>query len=109
MLLVLFALVSVAVGWVELGLATTALWLALTGFALRGRGRAQRGLDALLAVTAAWSVAASRAFAGPALRWTAVGDGVALAAIALVALVVREIQLARRLAAAGAWLHAGAP
>lgn len=109
LLLVLFALVRVAPGWLELGFATTALVLALTGFALRGRGSAQRGLDAVLALTAAWSIVASRAFAGPVLRWTAVGDGIALGSVALVALVVRELELAQRLAAAGAWLHAGAP
>lgn len=108
-LLVLFALVQVATGWLELGFGCASLVLALTGFALRGRGAAQRWLDALMAVIAAWSIVSSRAFAGPALRWVAVGDGITLVGLALLALVVREVQLARRLADAGGWLRAGAP
>jgi hypothetical protein len=108
-LVVVFALQSVAVGWITLGCACTALILALFDFAGRGRSPAARRVDVTVAVLAAWTIVAARAFSPPAVRWIAFGDGTGLASLGLLALLVRERELARQLAVGRAWLRTGAP
>jgi hypothetical protein len=78
-------------GW--LGLAVGALVVAtvLGAFVARGRGAAQRALDACVLLTGAWTIVASRSFAGVDLKWLSFSSGAVMVLFAFVGLIVHEV------------------
>lgn len=71
----------------------------LCSFALRGRGVAQRSLDGLLLVLAAWTIVASRCFGAPQLKWLTFANGATFVLLGVIGLVLHEtltqLELAR--------------
>lgn len=93
-----FAFSGDVVRWVGLGVGCAAVLLALGGFAVRGRGAGQRGLDLLSALVGGWLIVAARAFSAPeTVKWLCFADAVALAGLALAGLVLRELTALRGL------------
>jgi hypothetical protein len=80
-------------GWIALAVGSCLAATVLVAFAMRGRGIVQRLLDVAILVLCAWTIVASRAFAGQALHWLTFASGVLLTTLAVVALVVHEALL----------------
>ncbi len=79
------------IGWLALANGALILLTILSAFALRGRGVAQRVLDAFGFATAVWTVVASRCFAGADLRWLTFANGALMALLAFTGLIVHEV------------------
>lgn len=92
---------SATVSWLGLGVGALVVCTVACAFLFRGRGRAQRAFDGATALAGAWTIVASRAFAGAGERWLMFSCGALLAALAVQALAVHEANLeaAVRLAA----------
>lgn len=84
-------------GWVALGVGIAVVLVDLVGFAVRGRGVAQRAFDACLLLVGVWCVVESRCFGGLALKWLTFADGVLLVIFSFAGLVVHEVMLERAL------------
>jgi hypothetical protein len=83
-----------AAGWIGLGVGAITALSTLVAFAVRGRGLLQRLLDGVLVLLGAWTVVASRAFAGDgSLKWLMFSAGVALLALAVQGLIAHEVML----------------
>ena len=79
-------------GW--LALAVGCAWVVMAvlwAFATRGRGRAQRVLDAAVLLVGGWSIIAGRAFRLATVKWLTFADGVLLITISLIGLVSSEL------------------
>lgn len=85
------------VRWLALGIGCTAASVTLVCFAFRGRGAAQRSLDSVIALLAAWTIVAACAFTGGALRWLSFSEGAALCGLAVLGLVLNEALLEHQL------------
>jgi hypothetical protein len=88
-----FAFSARALGWVGLGMGCAVVLVVLIGFAIRGRGIAQRCIDALQFATGAFTVVAARVFHGATLHWLTLAEGATLAALAVIGLVIHEVYL----------------
>jgi hypothetical protein len=79
------------VSGIALGVGCIAVLTVLGGFATAGRGSLQRGIDVLVLAGGAWTIVASRVFAGPALnKWLSVADGAMLLCLGLCGLIAHE-------------------
>ena len=85
------------VGWVALGVGSVTILVTAAAFPARGRGAAQRYLDALSALLGAWTVLAACAFAGDALRWLSFAGAALLFALGLAGLIAHEALMERAL------------
>jgi hypothetical protein len=88
-----FAFGSEVLGWVGLAAGCVILLTVLVAFAVRGRGIAQRALDACVVLGGAWSIVAARSFTGGNLKWLTFSEGAMLAFLAVAGLIVHEVQL----------------
>jgi hypothetical protein len=88
-----FAFGEEVLGWVGLAVGCVVVLTVLVTFAVRGRGIAQRALDACVVLAGAWTIVAARTFADGTLRWLTFAEGAALAFIAVAGLIVHEVQL----------------
>lgn len=81
--------------WIMLGGGAAAAAIALPAIAIRSRGIAQRGLDAIGAVVGAWTIVASLVFVGAAVTWLGFASGGAFVALALIGLTMHELKTER--------------
>jgi hypothetical protein len=88
-----FAFAAAALGWIDVAAGCLAVLVVLAAFTRRGRGPAQRWLDAVAALGSSWAIVAARTFSGATLRWLTFANGVTLLAVGVVALVVHEVYL----------------
>jgi hypothetical protein len=95
-----FAFPPSVVGWLAFGAGCLAALTVLCAFAARGRGVPQRVLDACTFLLAAWTIVASRCFAGNTEKWLSFASAVTMVLFAFVGLIVHEVlvelALARR-------------
>jgi len=69
------------------------LIVVLVAFAIRGRGRVQRVLDAATMGVAAWTIVAGRSLDGAQLKWWSVGQAVVLLTLGVAGLLSGELEL----------------
>lgn len=81
--------------WIMLGGGAAATAIALPAIAIRSRGWAQRGLDAVGAAVGAWTIVASMVFVGAAVTWLGFASGGAFVALALIGLTMHELKTER--------------
>ena len=81
--------------WIMLGGGAAATAIALPAIAIRSRGWAQRGLDAIGAAVGAWTIVASMVFVGAAVTWLGFASGGAFVALALIGLTMHELKTER--------------
>jgi hypothetical protein len=74
------------------GIAAIAISSAIV---LKGRGNAQRAIDATAAAVGAWTIVESLLFSGTTITWLGFGAGAALAGLALVGLTLHELHTER--------------
>ncbi|MCW3019922.1 MAG: hypothetical protein JWN10_2230 [Solirubrobacterales bacterium] len=100
-----FAFRASVVAWLAFGVGCAVLLTVLCVFPVRGRGTPQRVFDGCIFVIAAWTIVASRCFAGSTERWLSFASAATLALFAFVGLIVHEVlvelALARRVADRG--------
>ena len=80
--------------WLMLGAGIVAVALA-AGIAIRGRGNAQRALDATVGILGAWTIVASLVFSGAVVTWLGFASGAAFVGLALVGLALHELSTER--------------
>ena len=80
--------------WLMLGAGIVAVALA-GGVAIRGRGVAQRSLDAGIGILGAWTIVASLVFAGSVVTWLGFASGAAFVGLALIGLTLHELYTER--------------
>jgi hypothetical protein len=80
--------------WLMLGAGVVAV-LAAGAIVVRGRGNAQRGLDAIIGILGAWTVVASLVFSGTVVTWLGFATGVALVGLAVIGLTLHELYTER--------------
>ncbi len=80
--------------WLMLGAGIVAVALA-GGVAIRGRGTAQRSLDAGIGILGAWTIVASLVFAGSVVTWLGFAAGAAFVGLALIGLTLHELYTER--------------
>jgi hypothetical protein len=105
LLVACFAFRPDVLGWLAAAAGCAVLVVVLVAFAMRGRGRVQRVLDAATMAVAAWTIVAGRSLDGTQLKWWSVGQAVALLTLGVAALLSGELELRsalRRLASAPA-------
>lgn len=78
-------------GWLDFAMGCLVTVTVLWGFAFRGRGRAQRVLDAATLLVGVWSIVASRAFPVASVKWLTFAEGALLITISLIGLIVHEV------------------
>jgi hypothetical protein len=76
--------------WLMLGAGILGVALAAP-IALRGRGTAQRGLDATVGALGAWTIVASLVFGGGVVTWLGFASGAAFVGLALIGLTLHEL------------------
>jgi len=86
--------------WLALGGGGAAVLMTLAAFATRGRGPAQRAIDAIVVLLGGWMVVAAGAFAGATLRWLTFSEGAALLALTVIGLIAHELATQRALSSA---------
>ncbi len=86
------ALGASAAGWIAFGLSIGIVSLIAAVQPVRGRGVAQRILDGLVGILAAWMIVASLVFSGTTLTWLVFGGGAAFVALAYLGLALHEIR-----------------
>jgi hypothetical protein len=89
-----FAWAPATFSWLMLAAGIVAAGLSL-GIVIRGRGTAQRTLDATIAGLAAWTIVASLVFAGTVVTWLGFASGAAFVGLALVGLTLHELSTER--------------
>ena len=96
LVIVTFAFSHATAGWVALGVGSAGVLLAAHNFALPHQGAYQRVADIVIAVVGAWTILAAlvMTYGG---RWLETGAGLGLSALGALGLLVREVQLSRRL------------
>jgi hypothetical protein len=80
--------------WLMLGAGIIAVLTAST-IVVRGRGTAQRSLDATVGVLGAWTIVASLVFSGTVVTWLGFATGAALVGLAAVGLTLHELYTER--------------
>ena len=80
--------------WLMLGAGILATTLA-GGVAIRGRGTAQRSLDATIGILGVWTIVASVVFAGSVVTWLGFASGGAFVVLALIGLALHELYTER--------------
>jgi hypothetical protein len=85
------------VQWLALGVGGAAAVITLAAFATRGRGPAQRLLDAMIAPLAGWTIIAATTYTGATQRWMSFSAGAALCALAVSGLIAHEVAIERDL------------
>jgi hypothetical protein len=93
--------------WVMLGVGIATLLITAPAVAIRSRGPAQRGLDYVFSLLAAWTIIASQVFAGAAVTWLGFASGAALVALGIAGLSAHELSTERVVHSFE--LHASAP
>jgi hypothetical protein len=86
-----FAFAPQTVSWLALAVGVVTALTALTAFAMRERGVAQRVFDGCTLLVAAWTIVCARAFDGAAEDWLAFASAAVLVLFAFVGLVVHEV------------------
>jgi hypothetical protein len=86
-----------AVRWVAFGAGASTVVIVAAAFLAYGRGPMQRALDVGMALTAGWAVVSALTFAPAVIGWLAVGEGGALASLAVVGLIAHEALMERAL------------
>lgn len=81
--------------WLMLGVGAAALVIVAPAIGLRRRGRAQQGIDALIAILAAWMIVAGLVFAGAAVTWLGFSAAAGIVALAVIGLIVHELSTER--------------
>jgi hypothetical protein len=96
-----FAFSAETLSWLGLGVGALTGAVVLVAFAFRGRGIVQRFLDVALGLLAAWTIVASRAFAGGTEKWLMLSAAAVQALLAVQGLIVHEtiVELSLRRAA----------
>jgi hypothetical protein len=105
LLVACFAFGPGVLGWLAAAAGCAVLVVVLAAFAMRGRGRVQRVLDASTMAVAAWTIVAGRSLDGAELKWWSVGGAVALLTLGVAGLLSGQLELRsalRRLAIAPA-------
>lgn len=69
--------------------------LIIGAFLAYGRGPAQRLVDVAMALMAGWTAVSALTFSAPVVGWLSVGEGGALASLALIGLVAHEVVMER--------------
>ena len=80
--------------WLMLGAGVVAV-LTASAIVARGRGTAQRSLDATIGVLGAWTVVASLVFSGAVVTRLGFATGAALVGLAVVGLTLHELYTER--------------
>jgi hypothetical protein len=80
--------------WLMLGAGVIAV-LAASTIVARGRGNAQRSLDATIGILGAWTIVASLVFSGTVVTWLGFATGVALVGLAVIGLTLHELYTER--------------
>ncbi len=80
--------------WLMLGAGIFALALA-GGFAINGRGNAQRSLDGTIGILGVWTIVASLVFSGSLLTWLGFASGLAFVGLGLIGLTLHELYTER--------------
>lgn len=84
-----------AVRWITFGAGAAVTVIIAAAFLVRGRGPMQRTLDVAVALIGIWT-AVSALVLGPAtVGWLALGEGGALAVLAVIGLVAHEVLMER--------------
>lgn len=81
--------------WIALGVGAAATIVIAAAFLVRGRGPVQRGLDVLMALTGNWTAVSALVFPASLVGWLALGEGGALAVLAVIGLVAHEVLMER--------------
>lgn len=80
--------------WLMLGSGILAV-LAAGAVVIKGRGNAQRPLDATVGILGTWTIVASLVFSGSVVTWLGFASGVALVGLALIGLTLHELYTER--------------
>ena len=88
------AFIPSVAGWIAFGVSTGIAVVALASVILNSNKVPQLG-HAAIVVFGLWSVIASLVFSGSTLGWWVLGDGLAVAGVALVNLVIHEFSTER--------------
>jgi hypothetical protein len=83
------------VRWITFGVGAAVTIAIAAGFLVRGRGPVQRGLDVLMALTGSWTAVSALVFPASVVGWLALGEGGALAVLAVIGLVAHELLMER--------------
>jgi hypothetical protein len=86
-----------SVHWITFGAGAAVTMVVAAAFLVRGRGPVQRGLDVVMALIGAWSAVSGLVFGAAVVGWLALGEGGALALLAIVGLVAHEVLMERPL------------
>lgn len=86
-----FAFAPSVIGWLAFAVGCLTLLTVLGVFPIRGRGTPQRVFDACVLLIAAWTIVASRCFAGSTEKWLSFASAVTIALFAFVGLIVHEV------------------
>ena len=81
--------------WLMFGAGIAALALAAPSVTVLRRGRAQRSLDAVIAMLGAWTIVASMVFGGLAITWLGFASALTLVALAVAGLILHELSTER--------------
>jgi hypothetical protein len=101
-LVLLFAFGRSLTGWVALGAGAAAIAMALYSFAMPEQGVYQRVADPVIVVVGTWAIVAARVMDDRSI-WLVFSAGAGLLALGALGLVVREIDLTRRLRVNESW------
>jgi len=84
------------VAWIAFGVTGVGVLLLIVATALApGRGNAQRTLDAVAGVLAAWTIVETLVFSGMLMVWLTFGAAAAIVAVAAAGLIVHELSTER--------------
>jgi hypothetical protein len=83
------------VRWITFGVGAAVIVVIAAAFLVRGRGPVQRALDVVMVLTAAWTAASALVLSPHTVGWLALGEGGALAVLALIGLVAHEVLMER--------------
>lgn len=88
------------VRWIAFAAGAGAVVIIAAAFLSYGRGRAQRLIDVVMALTAAWALVSALTYAPTVVGWLSLGEGAALASLALIGLIAHEAAMERALSPA---------
>ena len=84
-----------AVRWITFGAGAAVTVIIAAAFLVRGRGPAQRTLDVVMALIGSWTAVSALVFGAATVGWLALGEGGALAVLAVIGLVAHEVLMER--------------
>jgi hypothetical protein len=76
--------------WLTLGAGCAVAVIVAAAFLVRGRGPAQRSLDAVTAVIAGWAIVSSLCFTGSVGGWLTLGEAGAFSTLSVFGLILHE-------------------